>query len=553
MLLEKLSEEEHLFMESWSTPRCLTECLFGNFDDFGEFDKEQTGEVRLYQRPFLSNESLIDFETTAKYHNLSEKEEFQLRKNVGDIINVGARRYGKTIITLRLDIINSLLHDDGYSVACYSIDEKRLRGVLDHVKLACEFHPIIRAWEVKCNYKPNIKFYSIKNRWTLSGVNITIFGKSPGSQWYQLHVKKIYGEEISFEQKEAYDKRVEALSELGAVIRLAGMTNFTKHSPIGKEFTDFNNRHKIINLPQFVNSYWDEKEKKERLKAYSGESSINYRVFVKGEVVEDGVSVFDLEEVRKCYNEKKELKRFEIPKDKFEHFRSFIILERPRNADSILIASDVGDGRGGSEIIIVSKVGDKYNFLFRISLYNLKYEQQLEIFKYIIEKLEANVIAIDCGEALGRTLADNFEKIYSEENVVRYAGNSKINVEPKRDEKGNVIVKDGKVVYRQEFMSEWSVARLKVLLYNQRCNIPMDYQFDTQFNGVISTRSGTRTVYACLEGDDDHLFNACRVFAIAEWLKHLPDNTPRMSVEWGSGVSSWREKKEIYSNCQKGG
>jgi hypothetical protein len=536
MLLEKLTTEELDFMENFHDPICMAECLFSNFDDLGEFDEEILGKIRLYQLPFLSYESTID----EKVDGLTEKERFNLRKMVGDVINVGARKYGKTLITLRIDIVLSLIYDDRWACGFYSIDEKRLRGVLDHVKLACEYHPFIKNWNVKCSYKPDIKFISPKNRWVLQGINLTIKGQNPGEQFYQLHVQKLWGEEVSFETKQIYEKRKEAVSELGAITRLAGMTDFTKHSPIGQAFTDIENKTKIINLPQFVSPYWDEREKKDRIKAYGGEDTTNYRVFVKGEIVEDGISEFDMDRIRRCYKEKEEIKRFEIPKDRYDRFKDYIIVERPKNAGRIFIVSDVGDNQ--TEIIVLSEIGDKYNYLYRISLYGLIKDEQLEVFKYLIEKLEANVIAVDCGDALGRILADDFEKLYSKENVVRYMGASRIQVGFEKDQNDNVIIKKGEPVYRQEYMSEWAVRRLKVLLYGERIRLPMDYSFDLQFNAVISTKSGTRRLYKCVS-EDNHLFDTFKVFAIAQWLKKDFNATPKIKQEWGIGASSWSKEK----------
>ena len=539
MLLEKITQEELNFMEDWSDPVCLAESLFSNFDDLGEFHEDIFGHIRLYQLPFLSYEPIIDEEV----EGLTEKERFKLRKMVGDVINVGARKYGKTLITLRLDIALSLLHDDKWQCGFYSIDEKRLRGVLDHLKLACEYHPFVKIWNVKCSYKPDIKFFSPKNRWLLQGINLTIKGKNPGEQFYQLHAKKLWGEEVSFETQEIYEKRKEAVSELGAIIRLAGMTDFTKHSPIGQSFSDLENKSKIINLPQYVNPYWDETEKKDRIKAYGGTDTINYRVFVKGEVVEDGISEFDMERIRKNYHKKNEIKRFEITKDRFERFGDIIVVERPKNASRIFVSADVGDKV--TEILVHSEVDNKYNYLYRISLHNLIKDEQFEVLHWLTEKLQANVIGLDCGDALGRILADDFEKKYSKDNIVRYAGVSKIIVGFEKDAKGNVIIDKGKPKARQEYMSEWSIRRLKVLLYGDRCNLPIDYSFDMQFNAVISTKSGTRRMYKCLTAnDDDHVFDAWKVFAIAQWLKKDFNQTPKMTQKWATGVSSWVKKSK---------
>jgi len=78
---------------------------------------------------------------------------------------------------------------------------------------------------------------------------MTLKGKSPGDQFFQLHVAKLFGDEVSFETEEVYKKRKESGSELGVILRLCGMTNFTKHSPIGRAFYNPINKPRIINLP----------------------------------------------------------------------------------------------------------------------------------------------------------------------------------------------------------------------------------------------------------------------------------------------------------------
>lgn len=540
MLIQKLTQEELTFIENWYNPICQAECLFSNFDDMGEFDKTKLGEIRLYQKSFLSHESLIDFDGTAKLHGMKEKQKFNLRKNVGDIYNLGARKYGKTLITLRLDIALSILYDDRLLGALFSIDEKRIRGVLTHVEMACDFHPIFRMWKVRCKYKPEIKFYSRKNHWVLNGVNMTLKGKTPGDQWYQIHAQKIWGEEVSFETKKIYDKRKEAVSELGAVIRLAGMTNFTTISPIGKVFNDLENRLKRINLPQYVSPYWDDKEKKDRLKDYGGARSLNYRVFVEGEVIQDGETEFDMELVQKCYNTKEEIKKFEITKKLFPRFKDLIVVDRPKNAERIFIDADVGDKV--TEIIILAEVGDKYNYLYNISLYNLTQDQQEKVLYWLIEEMNSNVVGLDCGDALGRNMANHLEAKYSKENIVRYAGSSKIEVGVETDKNDRVVLdKNNKPIYLKEYMSEWAVRRLKVLLYEKRCRLPMDYQFNDQFTAVIRVTTGTRVKFKSV--GENHLFDAFRVFAITQWVKKDFNKTKPMKKEWGSGATSTDPKK----------
>jgi len=66
-------------------------------------------------------------------------------------------------------------------------------------------------------------------------------------------------------------------------------------------------------------------------------------------------------------------------------------------------------------------------------------------------------------------------------------------------------------------VADWSVKRLKDLLYDGRMILPLDYKLDIQLNSVISMVSGTRTVYECM-AEEDHLFASFRCFSIAQWL-----------------------------------
>jgi len=537
MVLEKINEENLSFMKAWHNPVCLIECLFSNFDNISEFREDVFGRLRNYQLPMISFESLIDFEGIAKHYSLSKKQEFRLRKNVADVYNFGGRKYGKTLCTEKLDVPLSMLHDDGYPCGFTSMDLIHLRGVLDFIKHGIDKHPILKQWrQGQIRTYPNYHIEA-KNGWMLDGVNMNLKAKKdPGDQFFQKHFKKLWGEEMSFETEEVFNKRKESASELGVIERFAGMTNFTKYMPAGQMFYDLKNRGKVINLPQYVNPHWDKEEKKDRVEHYGGEDSIDYRIFVEGEIVEEGVSEFDMDRVRECYIEKKDIKRFEIPKTRYKRFRDLIVVERPKNANQIFVCADVGDGAGGTEIIVISEVKEIYNYLYNITLYNLKHDEQLEIFKYIIDSVQANIIGVECGEALGRTLADDFEKIYGVKHVIRYAGTMKVNVGFEKDEEDNIVFKNGKPVYKTEYMSEWSVRRLKKLLYDKKFRIPLDYRFDKQLNAVISKISGTRKMYICPSGIGDHLFDAFRVLAIIIWKIRDFEDIPPTNSSWGLGT-----------------
>jgi len=440
-----------------------------------------------------------------------------------------------TLITEKIDVPLSMLYDDGWWVGFSAPDGIHLKDVLDVIKTAIQHHPILSMWKRRISRAPKYEFEA-KNYWKLDGINMNVKSKEPGSKFFGKHVQKLWIEECSLETEQVATNRRDSLSELGGVLRFSGMTNFTKHSPAGKTFYNPKNKNKIVNYPQFVNPNWSENDKIERLEEFGGEDTPNYRIFVKGEVIEDGISAFDMERIKECFQPKKQIKKFEIKKDKFKYFKSLIVVERPQNAERIFVCADIGES-AGTEIIILSEIGDKYNYLYNIALYNLKREEQEKIFKWIIEKVEANVIAIDCGDAMGRNLADDFEKAYSKDNVVRYAGASKVKVGFEKNEQGKVKVDNkGKPVFREEFMSEWSVERLKTLLYGTRVNIPVDYKFEKQFSEVISTKSGTRTIYDCISMAGNHLFEAWKTFGIAQWVKKDFNQTKPIKKDWGLGT-----------------
>lgn len=532
MLTEKITEDEIEFLETWFTPRALAESLFHKFDNLGSFDEHKFGDIRLYQQPSLSHGSLIDYEATAKHHNLNENEKFKLKKNVEEIFNFGGRLYGKSMVSLKIDIPLSILYEDDLWAGFYSIDEKRMRGILDSVERACKHHPILREWKVHCKYRPDINFFSPLNNWKLQGVNMTLKGKAPGEQFYQLHVSKLWGDEVSFETEQVYKARKESGSEVGMILRLCGMTNFTRHSPAGRAFYNQKNQAQIINLPQFVNPYWDEEKKKEKVEEYGGEDDLDYRIFVKGEIIEDGVSEFDMERVESTINRKKEVKHIELPKKNYNRYKNILIVDRPKNAHRLVLASDIGDKV--TDIAIYSQVNDKYNYLYNISLYNLKFDEQVEVFKYLINLLKLDKVGLDCGDGMGRAIYRVLEKLYGKDLLVEYRGTFKIPVDFLYNDKQEVIMKKGVPQYEEEYMSEWSVRRLKVLLYESILNLPTDYKLEKQLSSLISINTGTRRVYKC-PGTPEHLLDAFKVFAIMEWLTNSFLKT-QPKTDWGLGV-----------------
>ena len=546
-----LAEEDIEFLELWYTPKAFSECMFHDWDNFAIYKKGKFGELRLYQQPMISDEPLIDFEMTAEYHNMGKKQEFQMRKMVGDLYCFGARRFGKTKIVQELELLHHVISsDDSEKVSFSSVDKIHLDKVLGPLKTAFSNHKILKKFLRRAKGSPDY-YFEFKNGVVLNSINFNIGSTNPGQQWFGSHSDRIYIEEASLETEEVYDKRKDAISELGAVYRCGGMCDFTPYSPPGKAFYKLENQKHVLNLPQFVNPFFDEKEHEDRIEEYGSKSSVGYKVFVKGEVVEDGVTALDMKRIRdNCYliNKQgkftKKITTFEITKENFKFWKNLIVVRRPENAERIWISTDVG--KRVTEIIVHSEVDEKYEYIYNITLLNLTQQEVEKILYHMIQALNANYIATDCGDGEGRGIYSGLELKISKERLIYYDGSMKIKVgyeydENEEGEKEIQLDKNGEIVYKYELMADWSVKRLKDMLYDGNIRIPKDLKFDRQFSAVIETVMNGKIKYKCICTQGDHLFDSWKVFSIAEFIKSefcemVPDDS--FSEEWGSGACS---------------
>lgn len=509
-MIEKLTDEELNFIQDYYYPVALAECLFSDFDNLTVMEGEKLASIRLGQYPLLSHEYLIDENPL-----LDEKENFQLKKNAGECYVLGGRLFGKTLIVEKIDFCLSVALLGAEKCGFSSYDSIHIRGVLEEIVHILEHHPFFRLFKPEITRNPNYRFY-FRTGYLLESINMNITGKKPGAQFFQKHLTRLYMEEASFETEQVYQQRRDSVSENGCVFRVAGMTNFTKYSPCGKIFYDMSQKGKVVNLPQYVNPKWNDSEKEKAIKDFGGEQSLGFRVFIRGEVVEDGVSVFDMERVRKYYDENRLTKAFEINKKMFHDFTSLLIVEKPNNAEETFIFADIGES-APTEIGIIFKIGTKYRYVYNIILYGLTDKEQFKVFKYLAEVLEANYIAIDTTDGTGRAIYRSLGEVFPNKNLIWVAFNEKLPVDFEKDDKGHLVFKDNKPVFKEEYVTIWSVKHLKDLLYNNIIDLPTDYKLDKQLNSVVSMQSGTRTIYSCVT-EDDHLFQAFQVFSIAHWM-----------------------------------
>ena len=516
-MIEKITDTELDFVDIYHYSPAMVEMLFSDYDNLSVMEEEKLAHVRLGQLPLLSYEYIIDSNP-----EMNDKDNFQLRKGAGEIYCLGGRLFGKTLFVEKTDLLLSLILLEGDSLGFSSYDQIHIRGVLEEVIQVIEHHPFFRIFNININRSPN---YRIRcGGILLESVNMNITGKKPGAQFFQKHFSKLFIEEASFETEQVYKQRRDSVSENGCVYRISGMTNFTKYSPCGRLFYDLTKRAWVLNLPQYINPKCDEREKEKAKKDFGGEQSVGYRIFIKGEIVEEGVSVFDMERIRPHYDEDKKVKTFEISKDTFPLFDISMYVERPVNAENIYIFADVGEA-APTEIGVIAEINRKYRYIYNLTLYNLTDKEQYRVFRWLAEMLQANFIAIDCTDGMGRAIYRSLAEVFPADNLVWVSFNEKIPIDFEKDKNGNVIIKNGVPVYKEEYVSEWSVKHLKDLLYSGKIELPLDYKFDMQFNSVISMQSGSRTVYACISAEN-HLFQAFQVFSIAQWYNEFKNIRP---------------------------
>jgi len=516
-MLQKISEDDLQFIEDLNDPVCLSEIMFSDLDNLAKFD-EKCSEIRLGQIPLLSFEYCID-----KDPKKSDKENFKLKEGAGSLWCLGGRKFGKSLIVEIVDTLISMVCLETEQVLFTSIDALHIRGIIEKIVVALENHPFYKMFDAKINRSPNYRIY-LKSGYLLESVNMNLSGQQPGNGFFQKHATRVIVEESSFETEEVYNKRIDAVSELGCVQRVAGMTNFTKYSPCGKTFYDLSKKPRILNLPQYINPFFDEKEKQHAIKEYCGESSVGFRVFVKGEVVEEGISVFDMERVRKNYNENLVLKQFEVTKANFSQFKSFIVVERPNNVEVLYIAADIGE-TAPTEIVVIGKINNNYRYLYAITAYGLRDKEQYELFDWLAEQLNANYVSVDNTDGTGRAIFRQLEEKYGREHVIWCSFNEKLAVGFEKDAKGNIIMKDGLPVKKEELVNIWSIKRLKDLYYDQRLESPQDFKLDIQLNSVIALQTSTKIVYDCV-APEDHRLSAMKVFAIMEWQTEFANSSP---------------------------
>lgn len=554
MITEKLSESDVELMGYVKDSRFFSECLFTeklqNHESLKTFKQDEFAKIRLYQLPFMSYEYLI-----ANDPELTEEENFELLKGAGQCYMYCGRKIGKSLIGLLIDMcLDTAHHYKDWTVGMTAFDEKHVSKIMEPYIKVMQNHPFFKLFQSDVKRKNSIVIRTPTGH-SLTGVNMNLSGREPGSYFESEHFSKVYGDEMHYETQEVVKKRSDAVSELGAIERFAGITNFTPDSPSGMVYFDLDKKNWLVNAPQTVSGAWTPLRKKEAIKKHGSENSPSYRIHVMAEVIQDLEGTYDMDRIRTCYypkNKNKPVKHFELEQKNFNfkdltelksQLKNKIIIERPPNASIVYQTSDFGENI--TEIIIVfetdqTNAENKYRYVYSLSLYKMTPDEQTEIFKYIIDKLQVEITGIDCSDSGGKQVYRNLNKKYKKDNLEWVAFQEKIEVDYKRDEQGRIIKKNGKYEYEEEFVSDWSVMQIKDLFYNNKIDCLYDPKLDKEFGNMLSSPRLHGTSKYKSKINQDHLHQAFQVLGISIFKnKQKKKNKPNKArARIGIGVCS---------------
>lgn len=545
-MYKRLTEQELEFMESFYNPRVVVSCLFSHGSPRRWNDGGKCVRLRIYERPFLGFDSALEDD-----NRLSEKENFERRISVGTRIIICARKIGKTFIGLTANILMKLIHYSNKEMTMAAYDEKHVSKVMDAVREFMLSHGFFKSYKQRIVGNPEYKIETLNGN-SLYGINETIKSKNQGENWWSHHTSINFQDEFQAETEEAYNKRVDAVSDFGSMDILCGIPLVSKISPLGRILKDKENRKNIIRLPQFVTNLFDDRTKASRIRSYGGQESHGFRINVSADLIEDAQGVFDWERLKLNLNKKRTIKRFEITKKTFKEYQKVLVLEPIHGATKTFVTSDIGDS-AATEINVFGKVNNKYQLVYNITTYRLSLTKELpELMEYIFRKVNGNYISVDCtimGKSVYEILAERLnEKVLDDEGkviklikrVYWVAFNEDVITGIEKDEKTGKALRTakGELINKKEPTLHFSVTRLQQLFYDKKFDIPEDdMKFEIQFQAYVGIISGNRIIYSSTA--EDHYVQAFEVFAILEWLTEQLPTVSAVSESKKTGLGAY--------------
>lgn len=525
-MIQELTDKDLEELELFYNPKCMVECLIANNKDMPQSWVEDNGtvKVRMYQRTFLTYDCIIEDDD-----KLSDKENFELRISMGTRIIICARKIGKTFIGLLANILLKLIHYSHKEMTISAYDERHVDGIATPIYNYMHAHGYFSLYRDRAVRGKGWEIMTANGN-KIIGVNETIKGKDPGGNWWGNHAYFNFQDEIQAETDKAFEKKIDAKSELGWAEILCGIPLITKTSPLGKALKDPENFNSIIRLPQYVSPYWDKKEQRDREKHYGGTQTAGYRVNVDAQLLEGAMGAFDMDRIREnCSN--RPIKKFEITKQNFEDFETLLIVEPYKNAETTYIACDVGDD-APTEIGIFFKINGKYRYVYNITTYRLTTHDELpRLMTWLFQKVKANWITCDA-TIMGKPVYNRLCELIGKEKVIWCAFNEDIVYDYERNEKGQIILgTDANPIPKKEKTIIFAVQRLRRLFYDGKFDIPEDdIKFDDEFSSYLQVVVGNRVTFDSVS--TDHVVQMFQTFVLMEWqVEGLPNLREDTTVE----------------------
>jgi hypothetical protein len=380
----------------------------------------------------------------------------------------------------------------------------------------------------------------------LVGVSMALTSQTPGGAVESHHADKIYMDESQSVTEGIMTKLTHSVGRFGAIKRFAGITEFSKHSPIGRILSDPKEKSRVVNLPQYVSEDWTEEARETAIRDHNGKEDPGYKVHVEARIIENTEGLYDMEKIRQCYrlaqNKNNTIKHCEISKDNYFRKEDLIILDKPKNCTRVWVSEDYGERT--AEIIILfefdTQRGPVFKYEYNITLHDLSAPEEHEaVHDIIIKQLNPNFIVFDATEAGGMEVARRLQKKRNPKSIIPIRLNTSVSTEPERDEEGRVVEdKEGNTKFVLKPASEWSVYCIKQLFYNLKIEGLYDIKLDKQFDSMrcVRTSAGNSRIF-CGVGDEDHEHAAWQAFALGHFLNenvYIEQEEPQDDEFFGS-------------------
>ena len=235
-------------------------------------------------------------------------------------------------------------------------------------------------------------------------------------------------------------------------------------------------------------------------------NSAGYKLNVLAETIEGAEGFWDIARLKEnSYKPSRRVKYFEINKENFPNFRQNIIVERPAGTEQVFICSDIGYSGSPSQLIIIFKIGEKYKYMYNISMFKLIHNEQAEVVKWLYDVLGRAFIATDATGDNGAIIDDLFKEGIPQEHLLKVFFNANIEVGFEVDENGKIL-KDthGNPLMKKANTLDWSMSELEKIMYSGITEIPQDENFFEEFNSYYVRMTGTRKSYGTSTTDHKH-------------------------------------------------